>query len=143
MPLIWCHMGEPCVPSARSKGNDSTWRREPVSLLRNAVFFSSNHQKSCNPGEPVSGYLDCLGGMELALDLTEEVPPCQPPRGEEHLSDGANSCSDCSWLAGGGSRYLTFYSNLPLHQRVPHFLMLQSFKSVPRAVVMPPDPQQP
>lgn len=47
-------------------------------FLRNAVFFSPNHQKSCNPGEPVSGYLDCLGGMELALDLTEEVPPCQP-----------------------------------------------------------------
>lgn len=52
--------------------------REAVSQIpEKCCLFPSNHQKSYSPGEPVSGYLDCLGGMEFALDLTEKVPPCQ------------------------------------------------------------------
>lgn len=84
MPLIWCHMGEPCVPSARSKGNDPTWRREPVSQIpEKHCLFSSNHQKSFSPGEPVSGYLDCLGGMELAQALTGSAPMSTRPEGKK------------------------------------------------------------
>lgn len=44
-------------------------------FLRNAVFFIQPPE-ILQSSEPVSGYLDCLGEMEFALDLTEEVPPC-------------------------------------------------------------------
>lgn len=105
---------------------------------RNAVFLS-NHQESYSPGEPVSGYLGFLEGMEFPLDLTEQVPPRQSAQ-RGGLSDGANSCPDCSWLPGGGSLSLSLclniYSNLPLHPWFPTFLMLQPF-TVPHVVVTP------
>lgn len=107
MPFdVRCHryilLGEPYVLSTRSNRNDSIFFRENQfhKFPRNAVFLP-NHQESYSPGEPVSAYLGFLEGMEFPLDLTEQVPPRQSAQ-RGGLSDGANSCSDCSWLPGGG-----------------------------------------
>lgn len=61
--------------------------RERTSFTGSRGMLSlSDQQKFYSPGEPVSGYLGCLGGggMEFVLDMTEQnkCPHARLPRGE-------------------------------------------------------------